>query len=529
MMRLFLYTFLLLGVVGCNPIGPYQRPCVYAPREWKQETAKIVPEKTYCTRSGLANLDSVRQSKIEASSARVSNEEDHSQIGKADEEDQFCKVAASPNLQNLSTCSITLQNWWDVFQDPTLNQLETTAVANNQVLEAAAQRYMQAKALAQVAKSPLYPSASLTPVFTKQESLNNFFPVDESASELSDSSLRAVINQYSVPLNVNYEVDLWNQLRNGYDAALYSAEAEHDALNDVLLSMTTDLAEHYFILRALDSELDILERTRLSRRNALEINQSRYAAGLANYTDVTRAQTELANVEADYQETLRQRVIQENMIATLMGTPASEFSMEFMPLETSPPVISISLPASILIRRPDIRQAERRVAASWANVGVAKANFYPSLGLAGSIGYLSTSWSHLFDWKARFWSYTVSIAQTLFDGGALTGNLRAARAQYMQDIAIYQQTVLVAFQEVEDALANLKYRDLQGNFLKDSINYSNETYVLSQLRYEKGLVTYLEVVDSERQLLEAQRSYTRVFGGRYKATVQLIRSLGGRW
>lgn len=468
-MRLFWYPFLLVVMVGCNPVGPYTPPSVYAPKEWKGEAVQAKAE---------------------------------------------------------DSC---LEHWWDVFHDPVLSQLEMTALDQNQTLEMAVQRYMQAKALAQVAKSPLYPSASLAPSFSKQESLDNFIPVDESVSDLSKYSIRSVKNQYMVPININYEVDLWNQVRNGYNVALFTAEAQLEALHDLQLSMTADLAEHYFILRALDAELEILEKTRISRKNAIEINQSRFASGLANYTDVSRALTELANVEADYQETLRQRTMQENMIATLIGTPASDFTLNFLPLADMPPVIPTAIPASILIQRPDLRQAERVVAASWANVGVAKANFYPSLDLAGSIGYLGTGWTHLFDWKSRFWSYTINVGQILFDGGALTGNMQAARAQYLQEIAGYQQTALVAFQEVEDALANLKYRDTQGQFLMDSIQASNDTYVLSQLRYDKGLITYLEVVDAERQLLEAQRSYIRVFGGQYTATVQLVRALGGRY
>lgn len=478
-MRTYALLIVMAITAGCNPIAPYRPPATYAPVEWKKETDPQTP----------------------------------------------------PMISN--AC---IQDWWNVFDDPVLDYLECLAVNNNYSLQAAVQNYLQAKAQAQVAGAPLYPSIGFDPVFTKQEGL--FIGAGPSGTtgsgavtggSIAATAIRGVFGQYTLPLKVNYEVDIWNQVRNGYYAALFTEEAQLEALGNVLLSITCDLAENYFILRSLDSEREVLLKSRVTRKNAVEINQARYDAGLVNYTDVTRAQTELANVEADYQDNLRQRSLQENILAVLTGTPAPEFSVEFSPLHNPPPVIPAGIPATVISQRPDIRQAERTIASDWANIGVAYANFFPSLNLAGSIGYQSPFWTNLLDWKARFWSYTISIAQVIFDGGSISGNLMSAEAQYLQDIANYQEKVLVAFREVEDALANIKYRYQQGVFLLESVHSSNQTFDLSQVRYDKGLVTYLDVVDAERQLLDAQRSYVRVFGGQYTATVQLIRSLGGSW
>lgn len=470
MKKLFLYFLLILA--GCSPVAPYKPPRTYAPDSW--------------------------------SDGEIVNE----------------VVPPSPHQ--------CIDKWWEIFNDPVLNQLEYFAVDHNQALEAAFHNYVQAKAYTRIAFSYFFPYISLDPLFTKREGSTGF-GVDIPIADPAAIPSRTVNGQYTFPINISYEVDLWGAIRNGYLSALYNEQAQLYYLNYVMLAITTDLAENYFILRSLDSERVVLEESLIVRRNSVEINQARYDAGLVNYTDVSRAQTELANVEADYRDNMRLRRIQEDIIATLSGQPAPEFCLPFSPLEESPPEIPAGVPATILSQRPDVRQLEREIASSWADVGIAYADFFPSLTLMGSIGYQSVKFKELFDWKNRFWMYTISIGQMLFDGGATNANVVVAKEQYLMNISNYQQRVLIAYQEVEDALASLKYRQQQGHYLLEAVRSSNETLSLSQIRYDRGLVFYLDVVDAQRSLLDAQRASVRVFGSRYTATVQLIRSLGGAW
>jgi multidrug efflux system outer membrane protein len=473
---------LSLFTLGCSPISPYKEPDVYAPQKWKKETNPEI------------EMEMVRDSSY-------------------------------------------FENWWLIFNDPVLNDLEAVGLKNNQTLKVAIQNYMQAKANAEIARAQLFPSIFFSPNFYKQEGvlgggLSNFNNglngnIPNGLTSSQPDVLRAVIGQYTVPFNVNYQVDLWNQIRNGYDAALFTEEAALEGFNALILSITSDIAENYFILRSLDSEREVLVESQIIRKNAVEINRARYDAGLVNYTDVSRAITEYADVNADYEDMLRQRNIQENILAALMGIPAPEFSVDYSPLHIEPPFIPAGIPATIISKRPDIREKERLLAASWANIAVAYADYLPSLNLAGSIGYSTPIWSNLLDWQSRFWSYTISIAQMVFDGGAITGNVRLAKAEYLENLANYRENVLIAFQEVEDALAGIKYRQTQGIYLVEAVDGAKDTLNLSQERYDRGLVTYLDVVDAERTLLDSQRSYVRVFGSRYVSTVQLIRSLGG--
>lgn len=473
-MKRLIILIVLFSASACNPIGPYKAPESYAPERWKGEVMQ------------------------EAS---------------ADVKPPYC------------------DHWWEVFDDPILNDLETQAVSQNQTLAAAIQNLMQARAITQVARSPLFPSVGFAPSFNKNEGRLAAFSQNAAGGDDQGVSRhrRATTSQYLLPFNISYEVDLWSQIRNGYHAALFSEQAECEALNSLLVTITADVAEHYFLLRSCDSEREILEKTRILRQHAVEINQSCYDAGLINYIDVARAKTELALVEADYQDATRNRSLQEDILAMLCGQAAPEFFVAFSPLRGTPPTIPAGVPSELLLQRPDIREAERRVASTWSNIGVAYASYFPSLSLTGALGFSSPEWRQLTDWKSRFWSYTIDVAQLVFDGGALSGNVKEAKALYLETNANYQQQVLIAFQEVEDALANIKYRALQASYLNEAIQASNETFSMSQELYERGLVTYLDVVDAERTLLESQRNYVEAYGSQFVAATQLIRSLGGRW
>lgn len=483
MRRLFFFAFVfLLG--SCNPYPRYRSPCVYAPPAWKEETTHEV---TPC-----------------------------------------------------------VEMWWEVFEDEALNELEQQAIHNSPTLDRAVQILRQAKALAVVAGAPLYPQLSLNPSFTKQDYLFLFqgpgtastlipTPSIPGSSSLSVPSapspgpFRIQQAQYSVPLNVSYDVDIWNQIRNGYNASIMTVEAKQQALNNVLITITANVAQTYFQLRALDSEKEVLEQSISIRHEALDVTSARYQAGLVNFTDVSRAETEFTNAKADFEDTVRRRILQEDLLATLTGQIASEFTVPYNPLGHFFPTIPAGMPSELLLRRPDLLEAERNMASTNTQIGVQYASYFPSLILGGAVGVQSPLWHNLFDWKTRLWSISANIAQMVFDGGTVRGNVEEAKAVYMQNVADYEELVLNAFQEVEDALANIKYYARQADELEKSVASAKTTLDLSTLRYQQGLVYYLEVVDAQRSFLDTQSSLVKVQGSQFLSTVQLIKALGGSW
>ena len=410
--------------------------------------------------------------------------------------------------------------WWEVFDDSALNELETQALGNNRSIQAAFYRLRQARGLARATGADLYPEVILAPSYFSQGSLiENPFP------DRKDYRYHQI--KYALPFDAIYEVDLWGKLHNAYDASLANAEASQQALYTMQLSVTAEVAMSYFRLRALDTQLEALQRGISLRQNAVEVNRSRYNGGLINYADVTRAQVELSNTKAESADVTRQRAIQENILAVLSGVPASEFCLEPSPLYGLPPTIPAGIPSDLLCQRPDIAEAERTMASLHAQIGVAYASLFPSFTLTGCLGATSPDISQLLAWKARLWSIGANVAQSIFDAGRNRANIGIAKAQYMESLCQYEERVLVAFREVEDALANIYELDKQANELHTAAQAAQETTDLSQERYNKGLMNYLDVVDAERSLLDAQRNAAKVRGDQYISTVLLVKALGG--
>lgn len=425
-------------------------------------------------------------------------------------------------------CAVNVEcfcQWWHVFQDEELNTLEEMALKKNYTLEEAFQNWQQARALAYVARSAQFPQVNLNPNFYKQESLFQF----QGPGLLNTRPFRLEQALYSIPLEASYEVDLWHQLYDNYRAYVYNAESRFEAYNNMVLSITSDVATHYYTLRGLDSELDVLEMNRKIRQDAYDISFSRYNAGLVNFTDVSRAETELASVLADFENTTRLRNLEENILGTLTAVAASDFFIPHNPLGDSPASIPAGMPSKLLLRRPDIRQAERLMASSHMQTAVQYAAYFPDLSFQGAVGFMAPLLHNLLDWKARFWRIAGNIAQVVFDGGAIDGNVEASRAYYLQNVAIYQNTVLRSFQEVEDALSNIHYTIRKEKDLIVAVNSGEITFNLSSDRYRQGLVTYLDVVDAERSLLENQRLVVQARTQEFLFTVSLIKALGGGW
>jgi multidrug efflux system outer membrane protein len=444
-----------------------------------------------------------------------------------------------PSIPNFTTVCKELYNWWEVFNDPRLNELEESALHSSPTLWAALERVKQARAQTQSSWSFLLPKISLQPSFDRTGSLvQNPFPSALANSTTQQQiqnqptvpeNFRFVQSQYLVPLTLNYELDLWGKLTQSYYASLITAQASSQAYLSVLLSLTADIAATYFEISNLDRQQEILQKHIELRKRAVTITTARFKAGIIAYADVTRAEFELAKAQADYDDIHRIRMLHENRLATLIGISASDFSLNFQPMVDNPPFIPAGLPSTLLLRRPDIAEAERRVAASYQQIGVVYTKFFPSLFINASLGVESPTFKDLFTWKARFWQIGFNLFQTLFDAGYNQANLAYYQAHFSEILANYQELVIHAFQEVEDSLNNIQGYKKQANDLAVAVQAAEKTLFLSQMRYLRGLVGYLDTVDAERNLLEAEQTAAIMLGNQYNSTILLIRALGGGW
>jgi multidrug efflux system outer membrane protein len=417
--------------------------------------------------------------------------------------------------------NIARGNWWSIFNDPVLDDLERQAAENNQDLKAAVARVTQARALARNAKADFFPSLTLDPSAAR--------------GRTSSSTLNPVPNQlgndFRVPLDLTYELDLWGRVRRSFEGANAEAQARVAAFENTFLVLKADVAQNYFVLRTLDTERAILRSTIGFRRDALDLVNVRFKGGAANELDVSRAETELTSTEAELIAIDRRRAEVEHALAVLIGKPATEFAVKELPLEanTLPPVIPAGLPGELLERRPDIAEAERLLAAANARIGVAKAAFFPVVRLTGAAGFESLDVETLFNWESRVWSVGPSITLPLFQGGRNRANLKRSQAAFEENVANYRQHVLVAFKEVQDALTGARLLSLQAGAQERSRASARKTAEISNTRYRAGLVSYLEVVESERTALTAEREAARIAGQRLVTSVQLVKALGGGW
>lgn len=515
----------ILFSTSCQITNPYRKPPVEVPERWKRDV----------------NDNSPSNWKWNENSACEENEA---------EEDEPIVQDAPQNASYQPCCSAVgqIEYWWEIFNDPVLNELEAQALESNYSLWAAVERVKQARAIARANYAALFPQVSFDPSFTDSMMLTRN-PIPSSASSAaaaapanqglsssgstSSSSLPTLFrlrqSQYTLPFDFSYEVDLWNRISNTYLSSNYQAQAAYEDYRSVLLALTADIATTYFQLRGLDAQHAVYQKNIRILQEAYDINLSRFEAGLSLYIDVTRAEAQLSLVRADNTDILKQRALQENILALLVGSPASEFSIATNPLNSVPPGVPLVAPFELLARRPDIIRAERLLSSAYANIGVAYAAFFPSLSLTGALGLESPTIGSLFKWKARLWAFAANAMLTVFDAGRNQANLQYAASVYEEAVALYEQQVLIAYKDVEDALANLKFEATQNKELARAVHASQQTVELAAMRYKQGLSNYLEVVDAEWTALDSERSATRVMTNRYIATVLLIKAFGGGW
>ena len=412
--------------------------------------------------------------------------------------------------------------WWTVFGDAALNELEQRALLANQSLKAAAARVQEARAFQQTARAGLFPTLDAGVGAQRGR------PSRVSQGQ-SDGAPLPIQNSYNAGLTASYEVDLFGRVADTVKAA--SAEAQQSAalLRSVQLALQADVAQNYFTLRELDAELDVYTRTVTLREAGLKLVQRRYTEGQISELDVARAESELATARSDAMTVQRLRAASEHGLAVLLGEAPASFSFASHPLTTVDIRIAPGLPSSLLERRPDIAAAERKMAAANARIGVAKSAFFPALTLTGAGGFASGTAGDLFNWSSRTFLLGPLASLPLFDGGRRQGNLANARAQYEEEVANYRQQVLVAFQEVEDNLSSLRILHDQMQTQSIAVKASMRAAQLSRTQYTEGAVNYLDVIDAERTVLQSQRAALQLSGAAAVSTVNLIRALGGGW
>ena len=425
-----------------------------------------------------------------------------------------------------------LDFWWEVFDDAPLNYLEQQAIENNPNLTVAIERVIQARAMAGVKKADLFPQITLNPLFSDTGELFQLqLPPGFDIPGVSAGKTVYRIHQfeYSLPLNLSYELDLWGKLRGQYQSARQNAQSLEFAYYSSLLSLTSDVASSYYQLRSLDAQIDLYQATIEAFSGTYYTVKSRFDKGLTNYLDLLNATLQITNAQAGLEDLKRQRAQQEDALAVLIGAPASTFSLEHNPLYSAPPSIPAGIPSAILSRRPDIAQAERSMASEHALIGVAYASFLPSITLTEAFGFISPVIKKFLEAPSRYWLLGANAAQSVSDGGRNVFNLEGTKAAYRESVAAYQQSVLVAFREVEDALNGLEMQYTQSTYLALSVETAEKGFELSLNRYKNGLTNYLDVMDSQRSQLAAKTSYTQLQGVRFLSTIQLIKALGGGW
>jgi multidrug efflux system outer membrane protein len=415
------------------------------------------------------------------------------------------------------------QNFWEAFADPVLTGLELEATTNNPNVRAAFESVEQARAIARISRADLFPGLSFDPNGNR----TRYSPsrsVQPGALVLGYTG-----NQYVLPLDLSYEVDLWGRVRRSFRAAREQAQASAATYQNVLLTLQAEVAQTYFMIRSVDLDRTVVGKTIELRKKNLSLVESLHHGGADSQLDVDQAETELASAQADFVGLDLSRAQLENALGALCGQTASSFSLAETGRIYQPPIIPVGLPSDLLERRPDVAQAERTMAAASEGIGVAKAAFFPSLQLTGTAGTESVALKDLFTWENRIWSIGPNISLPLFEGGRIRAGVQSAKAAYLQAVAQYRAQVLVAFHEVEDSLIGLRLLGNQYEAQMRAVDFARKAAEQSRLRYKEGLASYIEVVIADRTALENQISAYELNGQRMVTTVLLIKALGGGW
>jgi NodT family efflux transporter outer membrane factor (OMF) lipoprotein len=401
--------------------------------------------------------------------------------------------------------------WWEIFGDPQLNRLEEMVNIDNQSVKQAEAQFREGRAAVLSAYANYYPTIGSNP------------------SIVATYERKSTAQNFSLPLTASWEPDLWGRVRLSVQNAVNNAQVSAADLENVRLSEQALLATDYFLLAAEDMQMKVLSDTIQSYQKNLQLTINRHAGGVASRSDITLAQTQLAGAEAQFTDAHIARAQYEHAIAVITGKPPAALEIGTSLIGGPPPPIPVGIPSQLLERRPDIAANERQVAAANANIGLAEAAYYPTLTLAPSIGFVSTSIVNLFSAAGRYWSAGSSISQTLFDFGRRGATMENARASYDATVAAYRQTVLSAFQEVEDDLASLRYLSQEAGQQQDAVVAARESLDLELQRYRAGTDSYLNVITTQIIALNDEQTAITILQRRMTAAVDLVKALGGGW
>jgi NodT family efflux transporter outer membrane factor (OMF) lipoprotein len=412
--------------------------------------------------------------------------------------------------------------WWQLFNDPLLDQLQSRVEVSNQNVAIAVAAYAQARALVREQRASLFPVVSLDGGASRSGS---------SSSSTSSTGGR-VGNNYQLSIGGSWEPDVWGRLGRAVGGASAGAQASAADLASALLSARGELAVNYFSLRQTDAQKSLLETTLTGYQRTLEIAQNRYTAGIAAKTDVLQAQTQLASAQAEDAGLVRTRAQLEHAIAVLVGEAPGNFAIARQAYADWKPVVPevpVGVPSTLLQRRPDIAAAERRVASANENIGIAKSAYYPSLSLSASYGFGASTVADLFKASNAAWSLGLSAAQALFNAGATDARVEGAQAAHQQTVARYRQTVLVAFADVEDQLAATRVLLTQQGLRREASLAADQVEQQVLNRYRSGQVSFTDVITAQATALTARRALVQASADRQTTAVALIQSLGGGW
>ena len=422
---------------------------------------------------------------------------------------------AQPNDQNLGGA------WWEIFQDSQLNGLEDQINVSNQNLKAAEAQYTQARAQLRYDRASYFPSIFGGASATRNRISNNRPP--------SLNTDGVTYSDFQIPLELSYEVDVWGRVRKTVESQRSQAQASAADLATVNLSLHAQLALFYFQARSLDAQEQLLNSTVTEYEQAFQLTESRFKGGLASEVEVQQASTQLETTRAQAIDVGVLRAQNEHAIATLIGKPASSFHLSPLPLTSPPPSIPLELPSELLERRPDIAAAERRMAAANAQIGMAKAAYYPNISLGAAGGFESGVITTLLSGPSIFWSAGASAIAPIFDGGRRRANTDQAIAAYDQTVANYRETLLGGFQQVEDNLAALRILEKEADTQQRAVLASQKYLELSLTRYRGGITSYLEVTTAQSAALTDEVTAVNILGRRMTSAVLLIQALGGGW
>jgi NodT family efflux transporter outer membrane factor (OMF) lipoprotein len=403
--------------------------------------------------------------------------------------------------------------WWQAYNDPGLNALEDQVSISNQNVLAAEAQFRAAKAAVRVARADLFPTLTAAPSGTRS----------------GGGSSAGRQRFYTVPIDLAYQADVWGSIRRGVAGNSAIAQATAAQLENARLLYQAELAADYFQIQGLDAAQQLLDDTVKSYEKYVQLTQDRYDGGVASMGDVALAQTQLETARVQLVDLGVQRAQFEHAIAVLTGKPPSELSILAMPKQGPPPASLVGIPSTLLERRPDVAAAERQVAAANEQIGIAKAAFYPSLAFGASAGSQTTVFLDLMTWPSRFWSLGPQLAQTLFDGGKRRAQVKVTQANYDATVANYRQTVLTAFQQVEDNLAQLRILSDEAVITDRAVKAAQRSLQISTDQYRGGLTNYLTVITSQTYTLQNQQRAVDIQTRRMDASVSLIQALGGGW